>query len=165
MKNLVFALFLVLGTGLNAQLNYKTAIGLRGGETSGLTIKQGIGGASAIEGIIGFQGHGLSLTVLYEKYQGTGLAGLNWYFGGGAHATFFKYYYSRKHYFRDDHYHSNYYYDGGFGIGLDGVIGLEYKIPKAPIAFSLDLKPYVEINSHGNLWTSLDPGLGIKVAF
>lgn len=165
MKNLVFALFLVLGTSLNAQLNYKTAIGLRGGETSGLTIKQKIGGTTAIEGIIGFQGHGLSLTALFEKYQGTGVEGLNWYYGGGAHATFFRYYYSRRHYWRDEYYYSRYYYNGGFGIGIDGVLGIEYKIPKAPIALSVDLKPYVEINNRGYLWTSLDPGIGIKVAF
>lgn len=165
MKKLTLCLFVVLGTAVNAQLNYNTAIGLRGGETSGLTIKQGIGGSKAIEGIVGVYGNGLSVTVLFEKYQGTGLSGLNWYYGAGAHVAFFDYYYDRRYYFRDGYYRSRYYYDDGFGFGIDGVLGLEYKIPKAPIAFSLDIKPYVEMNNRGGIWTSLDPGLGIKVAF
>lgn len=165
MKNLIFCFFLVLGTGLNAQLNYKTAIGLRGGETSGLTFKKALGGSTAIEGIAGFYHHGLSITGLWEKYQGTGLNGLNWYYGAGGHVAVFSHYYDRRYYFRDGYYTTTYYYDGGMGIGIDGVLGLEYKIPRAPIAISLDIKPYAEVNTRGGIWTSLDPGLGIKVAF
>jgi hypothetical protein len=30
---------------------------------------------------------------------------------------------------------------------------------------SFDLKPFIEFNTRGRAWTSLDPGLGIKVTF
>jgi len=42
---------------------------------------------------------------------------------------------------------------------------MEYKIPSIPFALSLDVKPYVEVITNGRVWTSLDPGLGIKVTF
>ena len=57
------------------------------------------------------------------------------------------------------------YYEGGVGLGVDGIVGLEYKIPKAPIALSLDVKPFVEFVSRGYIYSSLDPGLGIKITF
>lgn len=142
--------------------SYKTAIGLRAGETSGLTIKQFIGGRHALEGIAGVWYHGLSATLLYEHYSPAfDLAGLNWYYGIGGHfsaQSSRSYFYSR--YDRFDRYDS-----GSFGLGVDGIFGLEYKILNAPIAMSLDLKPYVEITSNGGVWLSLDPGIGFKVAF
>jgi hypothetical protein len=58
-----------------------------------------------------------------------------------------------------------YYREDGIGLGIDGMIGLEYSIPGAPVAFSLDMKPFLEFNTNGGAWVSLDPGLGVKVAF
>lgn len=152
----------------NAQLatnssNYTTAVGFRGGETSGLTIKHFMGDQNALEGILGLWYHGFSATLLYERHsQAFNASGLNWYYGIGGHGTFYsthRYYnYHGRH--RHDRYHS-----GSVGVGIDGVFGLEYKIPKAPIAFSLDVKPYIEVISSGGIWSSFDPGLGIKVTF
>ena len=142
--------------------SYSTAIGLRGGETSGLTIKHFIGGQTAIEGILGFWHHGLHATVLIEYYANAfGASGLNWYYGGGGHfaidggRSYYGYGQKRK----------DYYDDGNFGLGVDGIVGLEYKITNIPIAISLDLKPYVEVISNGRIWGSIDPGLGVKFAF
>ncbi len=141
--------------------SYNTAIGLRGGETSGLTIKHFTSNSRAIEGIVGIWGHGFSGTVLLEKYAPAFNArGLNWYYGFGGHLAFQNgggYYYD---YGRHKHYHG-----GALGLGVDGIVGLEYKIPKAPFALSLDLKPYIEVVTKGHMWMSLDPGLGIKVTF
>lgn len=141
---------------------YRTAIGLRGGETSGLTIKQFVGGASAIEAILGFWHHGLHATVLWERYVNAfGAPGLNWYYGAGGHVALWTdnvyYGYGKRRLDRYD--------NGNVGLGVDGIIGLEYKIPSVPIALSIDLKPYVEVISNGSIWGSLDPGLGVKVAF
>ena len=39
-----------------------------------------------------------------------------------------------------------------FAIGIDAIVGLEYKIPNAPIAFSLDYKPsvnFMNLNAYG----------------
>lgn len=141
---------------------YNTAIGLRAGETSGLTIKGFVANDAALEGIIGVWNHGFSATLLYEIHAPAFNAnGLNWYFGAGGHVAFVAGHYDWYRY-GQRRYH---YYDDGMGIGVDGVVGLEYKISRAPIAFSLDLKPFIEFNTRGGSWVSFDPGLGIKVAF
>lgn len=142
--------------------SYKTAIGLRAGETSGLTIKQFVGSSTALEGIIGVWSHGISATLLYEKHvPAFDVAGLNWYYGAGGHVAFEAG--RRLVYYRNDRYYR--YNEGNVGLGIDGIIGMEYKIPSIPFALSLDVKPYVEVITNGRVWTSLDPGLGIKVTF
>lgn len=141
--------------------SYRTAIGVRGGGTSGLTIKQ-LSGQNAIEGIVGMWGSGFSLTGLYERYVPAGVDGLNWYYGGGGHVAFStgKIYNNNSRYL--DYYDGK---DGGVGLGLDGIVGLEYKISPIPFAISLDLKPFFEVNTMGGTYVALDPGIGIKLAF
>lgn len=139
--------------------SYSTAIGLRAGETSGLTIKQFIGSQTALEGILGIWPNALSGTILFEKYSATGVNGLNWYYGAGGHAAF----QTTKIYYYPDRYY--YYRRGDVGLGIDGILGIEYKIPPIPFAISLDVKPYIEANTAGGIYTLLDPGLGIKVTF
>lgn len=69
MKKFICMLSLLLwGTYLKAQ-DYNTAVGLRGVETSGLTIKKYTGPASAPEGVLGFWRHGISGTLLFERYM------------------------------------------------------------------------------------------------
>lgn len=146
-----------------AQSNYKTAIGVRAGGTSGLTVKHFTSSSTALEGIVGIWPYGFSLTGLYEKHANAGVSGLNWYYGGGAHiAAHNGYYHYRPH---PVYYERRYYRSGDVGLGVDGIVGLEYKIPPIPIAISLDLKPFIEVTTRGNAFFSLDPGLGIKVAF
>lgn len=138
--------------------NYNTAIGLRAGGTSGLTIKRFVGN-NAIEGIIGFAPNAFSITGLYEIHAAAfNEPGFKWYYGGGAHVAFT----GNNYYWRDN---SRYYRNTGVGLGIDGIIGLEYKINPIPIAISLDLKPFVEMNTNGGIYSFIDPGLGIKVAF
>ena len=145
--------------------NYNFAIGLRGGNTSGLTLKKNYGG-HALEGIIGLWSHGFHGTLLYEKNVATTVSGLNWYYGGGGHASV----YTGRIY---NHYHPHGYwnhrhdhlYASGVGLGVDGVLGIEYKIPPIPFAISLDVKPFIEVTSSGNVWGALDTGLGIKFTF
>jgi hypothetical protein len=48
-------------------------------------------------------------------------------------------------------------------IGVDGVLGLEYVIPKSPIAVSLDLNPRVELAKEP--FFDIAPGLGVKYTF
>ena len=167
MKKLVFILPLLIATTVYSQADYKTAIGLRAGETSGLTVKRFIGQSNAIEGILGTWGYGLSVTALFEKHvPAFNTSGFNWYYGAGGHASFENSYYGRYYYYRRNVlYVENYYANGGFGLGIDGIVGLEYKLNNAPIAFSADLKPFFEINTRGGAWASLDPSLGVKVTF
>ncbi len=137
---------------------YQTAIGLRAGETSGLTLKQFFSTSGAFEGIVGLWNNGMSATFLLETYAPAfNVHGLNWYYGGGGHAAFE----TRYYYFEGRRYN----HAGGIGLGLDGIIGIEYKILPIPFAISLDLKPYVEVNTDGRFYLGPDPGIGLKFAF
>lgn len=141
---------------------YRTAVGLRAGETSGLTIKHFFNNQSAVEGILGVWNRGFSATILFERHQQAfDVPGLNWYYGIGGHAAFVG---DRYIWYRDGRRYAVY-GDERLGLGLDGIAGMEFKIPKAPFAVSFDLKPYVEVVSNGNVWFSVDPGLGIKLTF
>lgn len=175
MKNLakLFTALLFIPFAINAQdatpaINtgtYNWAIGLRGGNTSGLTIKKNFN-AYSLEGIIGLWSHGFNATLLYERNNATTVNGLNWYYGGGGHLSAYTghvYGHGNPHYHYYDRY--DYLYDDGVGLGVDGVIGIEYKFPPVPFAVSFDLKPFVEVTSNGNVWGALDPGLGIKFTF
>lgn len=146
-------------------VDYRNAIGLRIGETSGLTFKHFFSNSSAFEGIVGAWPYSLGITALYENYISSGVNGLNFYFGGGGHLNTG---YGRPGYYVYNNGDNRYYYRSrypGFGIGIDGIIGAEYKVPKIPFALSLDLKPFVEFNNAPDVFFALDPGLGIKFTF
>ncbi len=140
--------------------SYSTAIGVRGFGTSGLTIKHFNSKTNAIEGIIGFGPYALSATILFEKYVNAfDEPGLNWYYGFGGHiATQSNWTYvdGWRRYNREN---------GDFGVGIDGIFGMEYKIREIPIAISLDVKPFLEVTTRGNAYLALDPGLGVKFTF
>lgn len=146
--------------------SYKNAIGLRAGETSGLTYKHKFGNNTAFEAILGTFPYAFSLTGLFEKYVPTGVNGLQMYFGGGGHVAsqlvnsygYYRYTENGRYY-----YYRSYSYGPAFGV--DGIVGIEYKIPRAPVAFSFDLKPNFEVVPGLNVYGGIDPGLGVKFAF
>jgi len=143
---------------------YSTAIGLRAGGTSGVTLKHFFGASSAGEAIFSFWPNSFGVTGLYEHYTPTGLEGMNWYYGGGAHfavatGKVYRGFDGNRYYvYRDDAY-------PGFGVGLDGIVGAEYKIPRIPFAFSLDVKPFMELSNAGTFFMALDPGFQVKFTF
>jgi hypothetical protein len=150
------------GQSINSP-DYRNAIGLRGGYPSGLTFKHFSSGTTAWEGILGVWHRALSLTILYEKHASAfDVSGMRWYYGGGGHVAFAT---SRRYYDdRDGRYYYRYYRDDA-AFGIDGIIGLEYKIPPIPFAISLDLKPTLEVTTGGAAYFDLDPGLGLKFTF
>lgn len=137
------------------QEEYVQAIGGRFGAANGITYKHFLTPQGhAIDGILNFQGnrrYGLfKLIGLYEIHDRIAVAdyeGLLWYYGGG----------------------------GGLGIhtdkeadvtnlafSLDGVIGLDFKIPTAPVNISLDWKPTLELSPNPGM--KFD-GFGLSVRF
>ncbi|MGZ3903504.1 MAG: hypothetical protein ACXVC6_07410 [Bacteroidia bacterium] len=149
---------------INTATDYRNAVGLRIGETSGLTFKHFFSNASALEGIVGASPYSFGITGLYEKYITSGVNGLYFYFGGGGHLNTG---YGRSVYYVYNGDNRYYYRRGypGLGIGIDGIIGAEYKVPKIPFALSFDLKPFIEFNNAPDMFFALDPGLGIKFTF
>ncbi len=122
---------------------YRTALGVKF-YPGGITIKHFVRTNRAIEGIAYFWDHGFRFTGLYEVHGDIqGARGLKWYVGPGGHVGIYNEGWYRRH-------GNKYYYydDGDFAIGIDGVLGLDYKINGAPINLSLDIQPSFEILRH-----------------
>lgn len=166
MKKYIYASLLALSAALfganqtaKAQAlshTYENGIGIKIGYWGGgsLDYKHFFDPSSALEGQLSFGEHWFTLTGLYEYHGAIADApGLMWYIGPGAHLGFYT----------DNFHHHDYQYNGGeFFIGVDGVLGLDYKFNRAPIDISLDIQPNVSI-PYGdfNIWG----GLGIRFAF
>lgn len=162
--------YFILSVKLSAQNStiisngFSNAIGVRFGETSGLTYKHKFDSKNTMEFIIGSRRHVFGLTGLYERNIQTGVPGFDVYFGAGAHIG--QGYYRSWGYYgpHNDRYYYRGIYSHGPVLGVDGIAGIEYKIPKAPLALSLDMKPFVEFYRY-RTYFNLDPGLGIKFTF
>lgn len=135
--------------------DYKTAIGVRGGFPTAISIKHFVNKTDAIEGFVtGYRG-GFEITGLYEKHANAfDVPYLNWYYGAGAHIGAFDSKIARP----------GYYYNGrgrGFTVGVDGILGLEYTLTEIPFAFGVDLKPALDLAPAPYLWF----GGGISLRF
>ena len=110
---LVFSLLCVTSALSVKAQDYNWAIGVRGGETAtGITVKHHFDPANGLEGIIDFA-KGVNVYALYERHIPVITNGFHFYYGGGLNMGGWE-----KH------------SDTKFTAGIDGVIGLEYKIPK-----------------------------------
>ena len=157
-KLFLIAALCLAGIAASAQ-DYNWALGVRGGgNDSGLTLKHILSDYNAIELTGNFQyandnmARGFALSALYEWNAPIITDGFLFYYGLGPHigsATMTKE--------GSDNY-------GMLILGATGVVGLEYKIYSAPIAFSLDYRPYVNLLPQPRIFFS-NIGLGIKVCF
>jgi hypothetical protein len=152
------ALLLCLFSSSQAQAQsitgYDTGIGFRGGLAAGLSVKHFIRDDAALEGILSssFRYRGTAITVLYEKHASAfNLEGLFWYYGAGAHIGRYR---GRDYFIDNSRQRARRYDDNVLGIGVDGVIGLEYFIRDIPFTIGLDVKPYVNLNGGGGNWDS-----------
>jgi hypothetical protein len=160
---LIVSTFLLFGATSKAQEykpNYQFAAGLKfGGYENGLSGKYFMTDNTAIEGELGLRSHGLVVTALYEIHQQAfNVEGLRFYYGFGAHAGGVGPGYYRR--FNGD---SEYYVNNQILLGADGVLGLEYVIPKSPIAVSVDMNPRIELAT--GPFFDIAPGLGVKYCF
>lgn len=140
MKNVLFLFLGLMFTCLSQAQSvnthaYKTALGVKVLDGAGITLKSFINSNTALEGIGFFWRQGFRITGLYEIHGNiNGAPGLKWYVGPGAHIGFY----------------NNDFYNGSTSAGIDGVLGLDYKIKEAPINFSLDWQPSFEFaNNRG----------------
>lgn len=132
--------------------SYKTALGVKVWDGAGVTLKHFFEGNNAGEFIAYFWNRGFRFTGLYEIHGNfADASGLKWYVGPGAHVGFYDYYNNHN-----DH------VDGVF-IGIDGVLGLDYKFNGAPINISIDWQPSFEFGEYVGFahWG----GLGIRYTF
>jgi len=151
---LLVGIFAWQGAAAQEGSTYNRGIGGRFGVANGITYKHFINDGHAIEGILNFQGNRnfsiFKLLGLYEIHQPVNLVdveGLRWYYGFGAGLGSYRY--------KDVD-------DSGLAWSFDAVIGLDYKIPAAPINLSLDWKPTMELTPESGVRFD---GIGLSIRF
>ncbi len=160
MKKIIIILFIMAAVSavksqdMNTSSDYKTAVGVKV-FPGAISVKHFISQNNAVEGLGYFWQYGFRLTGLYEMHNNiNGVDGLKWYIGAGAHAGFYNTSYTKDFPSRN----------GSVEIGIDGVLGLDYKIQGVPLNISFDWQPV--FNLVGN--TGFDGGwggLGIRYTF
>jgi hypothetical protein len=125
--------------------DYKTAIGLRFGYPSTLSVKQFFGEKVAVEAFVGYRGyvyyHWINAGGMIQMHKSIpAVDGLKWYWGGGASAYFWTY---------DNSYFYNKTYSNT-SIGILGCVGLDYKVKAFPVNISLDWAPTFFLNGYGD---------------
>ncbi len=154
-KTLLFSLFLITLSLLsqNANAQYKHAIGGRFGAANGISFKTfNHNYDRALDLILNFQSRNdysyFRFTGLYEIHQDIENAdGLRWYYGFGGTLG------SRNYKPTDNN---------ELLLGIDGVIGLDYKFNGVPINLSLDWKPTLEVAPNTGLNAE---GVGLSFRF
>lgn len=111
---------------VNSQ-SYRTAAGIRISSqqpavNNSITLKHFFNESLAIEGLLSF-GDPVALGALLEKNRPIGPNGLNWFWGAGAYFAF----------------------GGPRNGGLQGALGLDYRIPNLPLNISVDWKPELNL--------------------
>jgi hypothetical protein len=106
---------------------YKTAVGIKIWDGAGANLKTFVSDKHALEFTGFFYRFGTRISGLYELHGELNTEGnLRWYVGGGAHVSLYK---------------------GYTAGGLDGAIGIDFKVPSAPLNFALDWQPALELGS------------------
>ncbi len=169
MKSKIITIILVSFVCIQASTQeYKNAVGVRLGLTSGFTYQRQVDEFRGYKGMLSFRDGGLQITALLESYRPLYLKftdKMYYYTGLGAHIGYTLYQPQRGILTNPLRYSYRY---GHFSpvIGLDAIIGLEFRLDRAPLAFSLDAKPFFELFGQNIFRLSLfDIGLTIKYTF
>jgi hypothetical protein len=154
-KGLIVIILIFIPMLCNLAQEYKYGIGLRGGSTSGIFFRQYRNETSGYSGIVSFYDNGFKITLLKERYSNSySHFSSHFYFtkGLGGHAGFI----STDHFklFGD-----TYRYDEKVAspvMGIDGLLGMEYRLAVFPLIFGINWKPFFEFSTYRyfelNIW-------------
>ncbi len=148
---------------------YLNSAGIRMGGSYGLTYKKFFDEVQAFEILLGSRKGGMQLTGTFQFNKPLNLSKNETfflYYGGGAHLAFqehqTKVLDSLNPFVGEFHYENQTY----FAMGVDGIIGIEYRFLTAPITIGLDMKPYFTFigfrYTDANFW---DTSLSVKYVF
>ena len=147
-KILLCLVFAFAGLASAKAQNYNWGIGVRGGvECTGISVKYNFDPANTIEGLVALIPRNVNFVALYERNIPVIAEGFNFYYGAGANIG------SWRRHGKDK-----------FTFGIDGVVGLEYKIKPIPLALAIDYKPFWNMIGHSRFIAD-DFGFSIRVVF
>lgn len=116
-------------TVLSPKQSYTSAVGIKFFPLA-VSLKHFVAPTKAVD-LYAYFNEGTRITGLYEWHGSLSNTGnLKWNLGPGMHVQFY-----------------DYEHGGGTNIGVDGIVGLEYKIAKLPLAISMDWQPSLEFSS------------------
>jgi hypothetical protein len=148
MKLFFTFLLMFLALGASGQ-DFKNSAGLRLGKTDGLTYKRFLTENGAVEFMLGFGGYDNG-TQIYTTYQwhfqipNDFTQNLYFYYGVGGHLGYIRPTTTRSYYENDSTIVTDTEKRIFYTIGIDGVVGLEYRIFTVPMTISMEVKPYIE---------------------
>ena len=157
--NLSFSQDFTPDTAVNRQVHlyatpYKKAIGVKM-YPSAISYKV-FGKTNAAFEYLGYVSlDGFRATALYEKYMPIdGNENLTWYVGYGGHLGLWS----------EEWKKNNPNHNAGIALGVDGILGLDYKVKNAPLNLSVDWQPsfnFVGASYFESGWA----GLGVRYTF
>jgi hypothetical protein len=138
----------------NLGTNYTTAVGVKV-YPGAISVKHFKQKNKALEGLGYISSDGFRLTGLYEMYYPLGSTeGLQWFIGAGAHIGVWSEKWKLNNPTRES---------GGV-MGVDGIIGIDYKVKGAPLNLSFDWQPSFNLIGY-NYFESGWGGLAIRYTF
>lgn len=154
LTGLLAFLFISVHAQYNNGSDYKTAIGVKV-YPGAVTVKHFLSDGKAIEGLGYLSADGFRITGLYElHYNLSDVPGLKWYVGGGGHLGIWSDSWKNKYPTRE----------AGMAIGVDGILGLDYKIQGAPLNLSFDWQPSFNLIGY-NYFEGGWGGLAVRYTF
>ncbi|MEP7320189.1 MAG: hypothetical protein ABI921_15640 [Panacibacter sp.] len=134
MKKIITVTLFISITAIGlAQSSYKQAIGIKLPGGYSVTYKKFLTSTNNIEAQATAWNKGFRISGLYEfNFYNLNAEGLAWFVGPGAHIGFWKNQYKAD-------------YNSNADIGIDGILGLDYKFSNIPINVSVDWQPSITL--------------------
>ena len=150
--SMIFLAIFFMATS-HAQAPYNRALGVKFPGGFSLTYKKFVTDTRNLEAQFTVWDKGFRAAGLYEFnfYTFDKIPELSWFVGPGAHVGFWKSGYEKT-------------YNSQIDLGIDGIIGLDYKFKTVPINVSLDWEPAVTLLGSAG-FTPVFGGAAIRYTF
>lgn len=152
-KTTIITLLVFITSASFAQSSYRRALGVKFPGGFSVTYKTFVTNTNDIEAQVTVWNKGFRTSGLYEFnfYSFTSAPNLSWFVGPGAHVGFWKTQYQKN-------------YNSSVDLGIDGIIGLDYKFEKAPINVSIDWQPSITLAGNTG-FTPAYGGFAVRYTF
>jgi len=145
MRNLYIIIFFLCVSPAAFSQFYAKEVGLRGGYSGGFTFRVNLEEDLSYEAQLCYRDQGAILTMFRQQHKEMGMDRLgNWEFlyGFGVHAGF--YFTDRyKILFREIYFGREIFTPV---VGMDGYVGIDYKLVDLPISFGVSFQPHMELS-------------------